>query len=413
MNLRTLSVNALWSSIAHLLGRGSLVVAAILLARTLDTEGFATYSFFQLTVSMLAAYAAMGLGVTASRFFAESGHVDKASMPPIGTLWLLSILSALAFSVIVLILPSGWLDGGLGIPRWLLALGVFVTALGIVPGGGVLGIERYAAATLSAAAGAVVLIGGAVLAGLESSAMLAMVMFVVAALVQAVGNTAVIVRELGWRQLLFRTRPWREELVQIVDFAAPMLAVTLLVTSGVWLVGRAVLAGPAGERGFAMYAIGLQWYALVLFMPGMITRVLLPGVVRSRLKGSADSRVLVRRGAGAALLVALISGVLVMVLSPWLLALYGANYSEAEWLLVFFVLAAVPAAPINSIGNGIIAANGQRAWLLITLLWFVLLLAFALGFAEKGVLGAAWAYCLSSIGQLALAFRVARRRGLV
>jgi hypothetical protein len=76
-----LATNAVWSLLSHLLSRGSLMVAAIILARALPTPAFAAYSYFQMTVSMLAAYAALGLGVTASRYFAEVGH-EQPDAPP-------------------------------------------------------------------------------------------------------------------------------------------------------------------------------------------------------------------------------------------------------------------------------------------------------------------------------------------
>ena len=74
LNPRVLAKNAFWALLCHVLSRGSLMLAAILLAREFETSSFAAYSYFQLTISMLATYAAMGLGVAASRFFAEAGY---------------------------------------------------------------------------------------------------------------------------------------------------------------------------------------------------------------------------------------------------------------------------------------------------------------------------------------------------
>ena len=133
--MKTLLTNAGWSAAAHLLERGSLVLVSIILSRMLATEGFAAYGYFQMTVSMLAAYAAMGLGVTASKFFAESDQQSGDAMPPLGTLWALSVLSGLLMALVVLLVPSSWFESGLNIPSWLLAVGVFVLSLGVIPGG--------------------------------------------------------------------------------------------------------------------------------------------------------------------------------------------------------------------------------------------------------------------------------------
>lgn len=106
--MKTLLTNAGWSAAAHLLERGSLVLVSIILSRMLDTAGFAAYGYFQMTVSMLAAYAAMGLGVTSSKFFAESDQLSPGAMPPLGTLWVLSVLSGLLLALVILLVPSSW-----------------------------------------------------------------------------------------------------------------------------------------------------------------------------------------------------------------------------------------------------------------------------------------------------------------
>jgi len=108
MNARALATNAVWALASHVLHRGSLMLGAILLARSLPTGDFAAYSYFQMTVAMLTTYAAMGLGVTASRFFAEYGHQRDGAAAPLGTLLALSFgLAAVAF-LVILLLPGAW-----------------------------------------------------------------------------------------------------------------------------------------------------------------------------------------------------------------------------------------------------------------------------------------------------------------
>lgn len=414
MSFRELASNAAWSMIAHLLGRGSLVVAAILLARNLDTDSFAAYSYFQLTVSMLAAYAGMGLGVTASRFFAVCGHVEEAKTPPIGTLWVLSILAGMIFALIIMVFPENWLDAGLGVPRWLLALGIFTIVVGVVPTGGALGLERYPEATIVSASSAAILIIGAIVAGHVGSAVMAMEVFVAASLVQSAGNATVVLREVGWRRLVRHTQVGGAQLKSVASFAGPMLGVTVLSASGSWVVGRAILSGPSGEHGFALYAIGLQWYALALFLPGMVSRVLLPRLVRSQLQDSADdSRALVRQGAIAALIAVIGISIAGFSLSPWLLELYGNDYRVDKWMLGTFLLAAIPSAPANTVGNAILAANGQRTWFFITICWFLLILITSTTFSAHGAKGGAWSLGVSSLVLAALGLFIGKRRGLV
>lgn len=400
--------------VAQLLARGSLVVASIILARRLETAEFAAYGYFQLTVAMLAAYAALGMGVAASRFFAEAKHGGARSTPPLGTLWVLSALAGAVLALMVACAPFDIVRGALDIPRWLLALGVFSAALGVVPGGAILGLEQYRQASVISLLSAAVLLGGAVLAAGEKSAVLAMIALVVSSLVQSVGSTVLVLLSVGWSRLVQSANFRRVDLTQVLSLSGPMFAVSLLAASGAWLVGRVILAGPMGERGFALYTIGLQWFALALFVPGMMSRVLLPLFVEARFNPSGiDARLLVRRGAKITLGAAASMAVIGYVASPWLAGLYGESYQAEGWIMVSFLFAAIPSAPANTIGNAIVAGNAQREWLLISLVSFCVLVFSAQVFAWQGALAGAWAHGISATSITILAFFVARTRGLL
>lgn len=144
MTTRILATNTFWLSVSHLLSRGSLILSAIVLSRVLDIASFAAYSFFQLTISMLAAYASTGMGISASIFAAEARYEKSGKQAStLGSLWCISILLALLACVIIFFIPSAWLTADLAVPRWLLALGVLSLTLCIVPEGALLGLEKF------------------------------------------------------------------------------------------------------------------------------------------------------------------------------------------------------------------------------------------------------------------------------
>ena len=417
MSLKFLAINAAWSLIAHLLGRGSLVVASILLVRNLKTPEFAAYSYFQLTVSMLAAYSAMGMGVTASRFFAESGYVSEDRAPPVGALWLLSALFGLILALALMGLPAGLIDGGMGVPHWLVSLGVFVLALGVVPAGAILGLERYRESIITAAAAAFIMVAGSFYAGRAGSAIGAMWVFVSALLVQAIGNTAVVIREVGVHKLLAHVSFAKMNLLRIAEFAGPMTIVSLLSASGAWIVGRIILMGSSGEHGFALYVIGLQWFSLALLLPGMISRVVLPRLVRERLVSATSARIsssiFLKRTCYVTLASVVTMCFIGALVSPWLWALYGMDYTHGAWLITAFMAAAIPAAPVNTLGNAILADDGQIAWLFVTGVWLACLILLAKVSVSLGVWSGAIAHGTSYLLMLFLVIRITRQRNLV
>jgi O-antigen/teichoic acid export membrane protein len=417
LTFRLIASNAAWALLAHALGRGSLVLASIILARHLTTADFAAYSYFQITVSMLAAYCELGLGVAASRFFAEIGSVNVSRYPPVGGLWILSIFVGVCCALTVIILPASWIDGGLEIPHSLLSFGVLVMVLGIVPSGGILGLERYREATLAAAAAALIVIVGGVIAGVAGSAILAMWAFLFAALAQAMGNALVLVRGVGARQLVVSVRLGKAELTRIVGFAGPMTVVSLLAASGSWIVGRMLLGGSSGEHEFRRFAIGLQWYALALMLPAMVSRVTLPRVVRARLESGAENglsvKTVTRNGVSASVVAALVVCLAATLLSPWLWSLYGIHDDRGAWLIVVFLCAAIPAAPTTTIGHAIVVNDGQWSWLGISGAWFVCLIFASKELSPLGAFGGAAALAVASLLMSLLTVWLAHRRGLI
>ena len=129
--------------------------------------------------------------------------------------------------------------------------------------------------------------------------------------------------------------------------------------------------------------------------------------------GDVKTRTLVRQGSLATLIAAILISLSGFAASPWLIELYGFTHQVDKWLLGAFLLAAIPSAPINTIGNAIVAADGQKTWLLITIFWFIFTILLAKGFEEHGALGGAFALGLSSLAIAAVALATANLKRIV
>jgi O-antigen/teichoic acid export membrane protein len=416
MSARVLATNAFWSLLSHLFSRGSLMLSAVILARNLDTESFAAYSYFQLTVSMLAAYAAMGLGVSASRFFAEIGYEKSdTDPPPVGTLWTLSVLLAGGAFVLIMLIPSAWINAGLVVPKWLLAIGVLALGMTVVPGGAILGLERYKQATLISAVSGATMLLLVWWASARGSPTLAMGAIALSAFLQAAGESVIVIRAIGWKTIAlgFRLRP--QDVRRVLSLAGPMFFVTLVAASGSWLLGRMILHGAGGKPAFALYVIGLQWFSLGLLLPGMFSRVILPRLVRN---ASADvpaisGKQVVIQGSMMATATAAMMALLGALFGPWLLLIYGANYQADRWFVAAFLGAAVLSAPANTVGNAIVANEGQKTWLLLTVLWFLVLLVSGAVAAPLGALSGAVAQATAAAALTLTAVMAARAKRLI
>lgn len=410
-----LIANVIWSVLSHLFSRGCLIIAAIILARALDAQRFAEYSYFQMTVSMLSIYAALGLGITTARFFSEANHKDLGDCEdvfPLGALWLLSIVLAFAGGLFILLLPEQWLNAGLDIPRWLLALGVLTLTSQVVPGNAIIGLEKFKQAAFVALFSGLLLTVVAAIAAWIESPTLAMLGIVLAASVQGIGETLIVVHTLGWARLKRGAGfSWRR-IRQLIEFAGPMVLVSLLSISGSWVLGRMILRQIDGAVNFSMYAIGLQWYALALMLPILISKVLLPRFVRNA-SGNQPSSKLLRQGVLVSIGSALTVAVVGVVASSQLLALYGKVDEQGEFFMVGYFVAAVINAPGNTIGNAVIADDGQKEWLAVTIVWLVALTMTGSMMMQFGTRSGSLALIVAALAQMTMALTIARRRRLI
>ena len=389
MQLREVFSSSFWVLVSHVFSRGSMVLSAIILARGFETSSFAAYTYFQLTIAMLSTYAALGMGVTASRYFAEAKVVQRdGEKSPVGLMWIISILISVIFSVALYIIPDGWLEAGLDVPRSLLVFGVFALAINVVPAGGVLGLERYREASLISGAAGLVVVFAALYATVKASIEIAMMGVISAILLQALCQSILVFRVYGYAKIIGELSFKLTEFQKIVGFAGPMFFVSLLSASGAWLVGRLILDA-TDDHQFSLYSIGMQWYALGLLMPGIISRVFLPRLVlqasgiEKHIKQEAG--LLVRMSVGLSLFLSIGMVFVVLILSPWLADLYGNKYVAIRWVLVSFMVAATLTSPVSNFGNALVANDGQSQWLLLTIISTSVLLLTASATAWMGV----------------------------
>ena len=402
---------------AHGISRGGLVLSSVVMARGLATEGFAAYSYFRETVVLIATYGALGLGVTATRCFAaaEVKTLEGERALPGSLSWLSFIASALA-SVVVVAIPGTWITAEFAIPRWLLATAVGFAALEVVPINAVVGLERYRAVVLLSLVYAGVVVFSAWRSVTLGDPIVGMCGLIGGSVAQVVGSYVVIYRAIGWRAMTEGAVPRLRNLRSSLRIAGPMFATSLMAVSGNWLVGRMMLEESDGDRIFALYAVGRQWYGLGLVIPAMVSRVLLPRLVR--IKGSGhheDMRRLVRLSTAVATISALVVASVVVPLGPWFLSFYGHRYAGATWLITGFMAVAVMASPARALTNPIVADDGQLSLLAFTAGWLVFLLAVA-WFGLRSGLGV-WAGALSQAAAMAYlgmaAYVHCRRRRLV
>jgi hypothetical protein len=80
---------------------------------------------------------------------------------------------------------------------------------------------------------------------------------------------------------------------------------------------------------------------------------------------------------------------------------------------VAFLLAGLPLAPANTLGNALLASNRQWTWLGVSAAWFVTLLMAVMIAGRYGAFGGAAAHAIASIVMVGLAGMAAKRSRLI
>lgn len=414
MRGRAIAYNGIWSLAAQVFWRGGLIAASMLLARHLSTSEFAAYSYFAMTITLLATYAALGMGMTATRTFAQAMQEGDERRAPVGTLITLSTILSLLLVLIVLLIPEGVLTSGLGVSRILLATGACVMSLGVVPGGAIVGVEKYRESAVSSALAGLLTLGGSWLAIVLGDPEVAMIAIVVGGFVLAACQYAIVGRAIGWRRMLSGCGLALAKVKALYEFAGPMMLVSAMAGSGAWLVGRMILSA-SGAAEFALYSIGMQWFALAVLLPNVVARVLFPRMVREADLGAARAKRTLVGATQLAMASAVVVGVFGVALGPWIARAYGSSYAGERWLIAAFMAAGLVNAPISTMGNALLAWGRQRTWAAVTGVWFVVLLsvAAAANASGQGAWSGSVAQGVANTVQLVVTIVVCKRLGLV
>lgn len=408
--MKRLLQNAAANAVGSMFDRGGMVVLTAMLSGALSAEAFRQFGEFQLTLSMLAAFSSVGVAVSVSRLFAEHRAGSSEDLHLAGTMWVLSLVAALLLGA----LAAGFtvLVGG-GVPQTIaLATGVFFVTGGIVAGGGVLGLALFRHAAIISVVTACLLLGIGALAAANRSLALALGSLVAAYAASTFLTTAIVLRKVSFRSIFTRSLLSTTSVARAADMIGPLALVTLLAASSNWLLGRILRFSPDPTVDFAGFIIGLQWFSIVQFVPGMIARALFPEMVKWGLGvGGGEKELALSVFISVAIAAAIFSAV--WAASPVLARAYDAQAVANGAVLVAYSAAALPQCVANLFGNLLIASRQSRAWARLTIEWFVFLLVAGGVLHRFGATGVAGALALAGLYLAARAFFRLRRAGLI
>jgi O-antigen/teichoic acid export membrane protein len=395
--LATVIRDTAWVFVGQVAGRGLLFLTGAALAWKLGAGVFGDFSYLALTSATLTTYFSVGAGTAIIRHVATRSADTRAERAPhIAAAALIALTGGGAAVLLIIALPGLFLPAAVGHLQIPLICALCAQLLSGLASSVLTGERNFAAiAGANVAAGLILMLTA--LAGALINAPLLIVWSIP---VSQLALLVVLARAAlpclsGDMDLLSRANVIAS-IMPALRFSGPVFLLSVLATTGPWVLGMLLLRVSRGE--FAAYSAGLQWFSLVLVIPGALSSAYLPRLFREAAAPAVAASALAIRTVRAntlqsLTLAALIAGVL-LPLAGILTRLHGDVLRGRQGVFAAFMLAAVLSAVTNPIGNGMVANERQLRWLGLTALWLLTILGAAFAAPISTALGVALDMCV-------------------
>jgi O-antigen/teichoic acid export membrane protein len=414
-----LARGAFWSVAGGVVSRGLSLVAWIVVARLLKQEAFGEIGMIQSTVGIFGVFAGVGMGITATKHVAEYRLRDPERAGRLITLsnqiaWVASVAVAVGLWVL-----APWLaEQTLARPSLASALRI---ASGLLFLGGIQGAQTGALAGLEAFRTIARL---NLFTGLISFLLLSLGTWWggIAGTLWALNATTAIgcllnhaaLRQEMNRAGLPRGRAWgRQDLPVLWKFTLPSALGALMGAAVHWVCCSLLVRLPSGYGEMGAFNGANQWFIALLFLPTLLGQSVLPLM--------AEQLGLAQHHQGRRLLglsikinaLVVIPVVLISLLSPWIMALFGHTF-RSEWPTLVVVLLTAALLAIQTPVGQIITASG-RVWpgFWMNVGWAIVYLTATHAWVHYGALGLATArlaaYSAHTVWAMWYGFRILRR----
>jgi O-antigen/teichoic acid export membrane protein len=342
-----LASGTFWVTVGTALARVSGLLAAIIVANMLGKGTYGELGIILQSLTMFSSYASLRLAMIASRYVAElrAGDPQRAGRI-IGLATVTAMISGAAVSLFVVV-AAPWVAVWLKAPHLanllrVSAIGIFFSALSGSQIGTLTGLEAFRtsakAELMRSLATLPVILILTLFFGLTGAVWGYTLIIVI-----GWGITNVLVRrELSRFGIQWSLRGCGRELPVLWSFGLPSFLGGLMLWPMQWLGCAIIAKQPGGYDSVGVYTAAKQWWVFLMFLPQMLSQVVVPIYTERFAHGDRKSvhKVLAATVATVAVLTLPVA-LGVSLLSGWIMRLYGPAFAGEGSVLVLVVWGAV------------------------------------------------------------------------
>jgi len=406
-----------WTLFGTLAGQASTYLSTMLMARFLGLESFGRLGTVQATLTAVFGVAALGLGITSTRYITRYRVSDPARAGRlIGLCSLVSLCSGTLFTVVLLLFADL-------VANHLFRNGHLSTAIRITaPYCALMTMNAHQIGTLLGFQAYGRLLRAQALQG-------ATTLLLTFTLVSTLGfNGAVLTLPLSavfaWLYMHLevaaecRTRSvhatfrgaWSERKV-LLEFALPASFSGVIGSVAVWTAQGLLVRNHDGIQQMGLWTAAVTLRSMVLLAPGVLSRVSSPilSSLHDHETGESYSRTLWSTTA-IATVGAMATALALIAVGPWVLTLFGRTYKQAESLLPLVLGSAVVEVFAGNVGQVVVADTRMKYQILVIILWgFTLTLVAYLAIPNYHAQGLASGYLASAVVSAIVYTLIARK----
>jgi len=397
--------SASWALVGSALAQAMSFAGSVLLARLLGASKFGELGIVISTATVFSTFAAMGLGVTASKHVAHYRVSDPERAGRMIGLALSTSAIAGAFVGVVLLglapLVSGRFLAAPHLASDIRLSSIMILTLALNGGqtGALSGFSAFKSLARANAIRATYIVPALYLGASRGGLRGAVLGYCLLGLLDFCVYQRILKSVCRRDNIRISFRFVREDWKVLIGFSVPVLIAGISFMPAVW-VANAFLVRKAGYLQMGIFAAAFQWQTVILFLSNAVSQIGLPTLSGIRAQGDpgrymkAFFSLMFMTATPAVLL-----GLPVILLSHHIMKLYGPDYVRGSAALGLICVGAILTSLNIPCGHAIWSLDAPIAGMLFALLRGGLLAAFAWWLTPMGAVGLAGAYLCMALVQ--------------